>query len=118
MFKMDVVRKTEEPGFVLLGADVEDIKNNLSNLDLKRALTDMDYMDFIKETLLMQDELWGRLRYVYQESKIFGFLDGHIWIKAKVLEKPDVLEAYRNLMNVEKDWKYNGILDQIGDSEE
>ncbi len=117
MFRMDVIRKLKVPGYVLLGADIEDVKSNLSNLDLKLALTDMEYMNFVKESLLMQDEAWGHFRYVYSESSVFGIFDGHIWIKAKIFEEPDVLEEYRNLANVENDWKYSELLDESKESD-
>ena len=113
MFRMDVIKRIKDSGFVLLGADVKDVKRELSYLDLKRSLTDMDYMNFVKESLLMQDEAWGHFRYIYSESKIFALLDGHIWIKAKIYEEKNVLEQYKKLGEVDKSWKYIDLLDEI-----
>ena len=116
MFRMDVIKRIKNSGYVLLGADVEEVKRELPFLDLKRSLTDMDYMSFVKESLLTQDEAYGRFKYIYSESKVFALVDGHIWIKAKILEEPDVIEAYRNLSGVEKNCKFSEILDQIDES--
>ena len=118
MFRMDVIRKLKEPGYVLLGADIGDIKNDFPYLDLKLALTDMVYMDFVKESLLMQNEAWGHFRYLYTESRVFGLFDGHMWIKARIYEEPSALEAYKELREIDKNWKYRDLLDKGDDSVE
>lgn len=94
MMHMDC-KRDEEVGFVLLGPTVEDVKKE-GIIDLKRCLSgDEEYLNYVKDSILMQAEAWTGFRYDYEKSVIHGFYEGHIWIKAKMMGPgPNVGEIY------------------------
>lgn len=81
------VKRIEEPGYIMVGADYKEIKESLPFFDVEKARNDREYLELIKDSMLMEHEAWGDFRYIYLESVVEEFENGYIWIKAKLLER-------------------------------
>ena len=80
-----VVKKdTEDKDYLLIGALVQDIKEN-TDWDLKRILTDEPYRNDCVYAFVSKVEEWSG--FGLKDYYLHGLYEGYMWVKAKV-DKP------------------------------